>query len=146
VNLNTAATVQVKKGKTNKIQSLTVQAAMPTTTKTIAETVNLKQVDQYVKVKETMLIKQAAEEVLKMDSSQQDKFANEVKVTDATLFVAVTEEIAAKTLALSEPLKQVSSKFASLRKSDFMLQLEKQLARALTKLDAKDVRTLRYSS
>jgi hypothetical protein len=48
-------------------------------------------------------------------------------------------QIAAKTLAMPEPLKDISAKFSSLKKSDFMLQLEKQLSRAMTKLEVKQI-------
>ena len=57
---------------------------------------------QYVKVKETQLIRQAAEEVLQMDSQQQDAFAAMTKTADATLFVAVTEEACARGVSESE--------------------------------------------
>jgi hypothetical protein len=51
-------------------------------------------------VKETQLIRQAAEEVLQMDSQQQDAFAAMTKTADATLFVAVTEEVCASVLQI----------------------------------------------
>lgn len=138
--------VLVKRGNARhkkNVSSLTLSTTVAgqSKAKSLSESINLKQVDTYVKVcsntqspshshislhrcihssfdfiqqvKETMLIKHAVDQVLGMSSSQQGDFAKVVQAADATLLAAVTQELQQKTNNLPEPLLKVVSEFLS---------------------------------